>query len=1054
MLCVKCGPFHRELEEAFIARLRDLVSRHPSGPLAVVAPSRRLADRLQRLAAVEHGMALLGVHFHTFHSLALGVVEDSGFPAKRLIGDPVFHDKLIDRLLEENRAIAALFGGPARPRALAGALRSSLRDLIDAGVSGPSIEEHFGTELLREPHERERLSALLFLVEAYGKRLEELGVLSPSGLTRLAAQSTENSAYLRRFKEVLYYGFYDLTGLQLDFFEQIVSRYTATLFFPYRRGHPAFRFAEALFEEKLMGHEVEELDAGEGETALGKPVLDRLFSASAPGRAAGSAEPLARLALYNASGSRDEVWAAAKEMLRLVEGGECRYEDIGLVARTLEPYRARVAEVFRENAIPFEMSAPEPLLRHPLAKGAFNLLSLRRRDFPAAVVEDLFSSPYFRGGEGFGPRRLFHWRELIRHLGIHAGWLQWRGKLEGRLKEDLQLYPEEAREGGLGYLIPKEDVRALWELVSGWERELREAGSWSDSARRSRGILERALKLPDRPSQAEEAALAAVHEAVESLSIFDLLGGAPSQEEFLDALEEKLKRAGLEAGSGMRGVRVLDAMEARGESFSFLFLIGLKDKLFPRQILEDPLLRDAARSALRHPAGYWIGRKAAGYEEERLLFYLMVSSARERLYCVYPRSDEAGKAEVPSLYLRELCRTAGLSMADEDFNRRVSRQPAGKLKAWPVELLSPKEISLRMTIEGHSAGKYLSSVGREGELLESCLARLTPLNSWGKPGPMDGLMGPPREYLEELLESGLSPSALDGFARCPFQFFAQRVLGLGRRDEAARQGEFAAWTRGRIYHSVLERFYAGLGEDFWKDPEASWAKKLDGAIQEVFEEFGWREMGVYPVLWLSAKETMTAFLRDFVAWDMAEIKRSGLKPVWFEKRLRAPLPGSLPAALRGLEMHGVIDRVDLDASGRYRIVDYKTRVRSRAKISTRVSQGEMHQLPIYAELAGRDLGGAGTLESACLYALEDSPETTGLARAHGYEGRQWAEDRGGFFERVSACVEEMARGRFPIRPQDGEFGYCGYCDFSAVCRKSHGPSRRRAEAGREASAAA
>ena len=52
---------------------------------------------------------------------------------------------------------------------------------------------------------------------------------------------------------------------------------------------------------------------------------------------------------------------------------------------------------------------------------------------------------------------------------------------------------------------------------------------------------------------------------------------------------------------------------------------------------------------MRHPAGYWIQRKAAGHEEERLLFALTVASARESLTLIYPRSDDAGRAEVPAV---------------------------------------------------------------------------------------------------------------------------------------------------------------------------------------------------------------------------------------------------------------------------------------------------------------------------------------------------------------------------------------------------------------------
>jgi len=69
-------------------------------------------------------------------------------------------------------------------------------------------------------------------------------------------------------------------------------------------------------------------------------------------------------------------------------------------------------------------------------------------------------------------------------------------------------------------------------------------------------------------------------------------------------------------------------------------------------------LPDSIRSLLQQPAGYWILPKLAGYEEEKLLFSLIVMSATEKLYCLYQRSDDSGRAQVPSIYLRELCRPA------------------------------------------------------------------------------------------------------------------------------------------------------------------------------------------------------------------------------------------------------------------------------------------------------------------------------------------------------------------------------------------------------------
>ena len=102
------------------------------------------------------------------------------------------------------------------------------------------------------------------------------------------------------------------------------------------------------------------------------------------------------------------------------------------------------------------------------------------------------------------------------------------------------------------------------------------------------------------------------------------------------------------------GVQVLEVQQARGLSFKVVFLLGMNEKVFPRLIREDPFLSDAARSALAQATGCRLGRKLDGYEEERFLFELMRQSATQHQYLLTERSDEEGKALIPSTYLKEL----------------------------------------------------------------------------------------------------------------------------------------------------------------------------------------------------------------------------------------------------------------------------------------------------------------------------------------------------------------------------------------------------------------
>lgn len=1027
-LTVFRGPFEA-LEEAFAARAAELRPGPGEAPLLVVAPSRALADRLERLLAVEKGLPLLGAHFHTFRSLAAWLLEEGGPFDGTVVSDPLFHDAVVEQVLD-----AAPGLGPAggdRPRGFASAVRASLRDLADAGVEPAALEEHFGGELLRDPAERARLKTMLALLSAYEARLAALGVRTPSALVRRAAELAAGSERLSAFREIFYYGFYDLTGLQLEFFEAVTAGRASRLYFPYRKDHPAFRFADDFFAQKLAAHSVADLDRpGGAATALGA-ALDALFDPAAP-----PASPApGRVALVSASGARGEAWAAAKEAVRLAEEG-IPYAEIAVVARVLEPYRAPLAEAFAAEGVPLDLGG-EPVLRRPLARAALDLLTLRRADFPAATIADLAASPYFAGAAS---GRAALWRRLISGVGIRAGWLQWRGKLEPRLGGPVELLPHRVREGLPGFAVPAEDAAALWTFVS----DLRELlvgppAAWSARAAQARAIVEANLRLPFDADAAERGAWDAVLGALDELSLFDRLGAPCAWPDFLDAFELKLSRAVLKGGAPALGVRALDAMDARGQRFRAVVLLGLKEKLFPRVVQEDPLLRDVARAALRHPAGYWIGRKASGHEEERLLFYLAAASARERLTLIYPRSDEEGRAEVPSTYLRELCRAAGLPPPGEAGGLRVPRPPAGRLRSVAPELRTPREAVLLAALDGGAPDPALEAAGVPAARLAEGFRLAAALNARGAPGPYDGMVRPPAAELAAWRVSGLSPTALDQYERCPFQFFAERVLGLGKREEGSERGELASRERGRVYHAALERFYASLNEAVW-DGREPWPPRLEAALAAVFAENDWRALGLYPLLWEAARDAMSDHLRAFVVWDFERLKGGSLRPRLFEKELR----GRLEEAPLGVPWKGVADRLDLDEAGkRFRVSDYKTRasVRWGKDLIQAGVEGRVHQLPMYVLLAGEELGADWSFAEGELLFLEADDDAK---RRLAFSAEAWMPQKEAFLKALAVRLEAAADGRFPIRPDEREGGHCSWCDFTTVCRKSHGPSRARA----------
>ena len=296
-LRVFSGPFDR-LEEAFLRRLLE-AKKDPWNRMAVVSASSRLLQRLETRIA-QSGAALLNIHFHTFSSLADNVVQQAGGLEKPLRQDTLFFDTLVKQIIRDERPFE-LLREIAVPQGFPSAVRGTLRDLLDAGVNadnvGSAIEEEFAETNL----DLGSLRSLLNLHRLYLRRVGELPVsLRIAHLIERAIEQAPESDFLASFSEILYYGFYDLTGLQTDFFQAVVKHHPSTLFFPFIKDNPSYSFASRFrdtFLQPVLGEEIIL------ETPTPSPFRERV------------GERATRI--WNVSGTADEAWLIAAQIRRL-----------------------------------------------------------------------------------------------------------------------------------------------------------------------------------------------------------------------------------------------------------------------------------------------------------------------------------------------------------------------------------------------------------------------------------------------------------------------------------------------------------------------------------------------------------------------------------------------------------------------------------------------------------------------------------------------------------------------------------------------------------------
>jgi len=1054
MLTIVTGPFHPDLEQALVNEVSTIKHDDPLRPMAILVPSQQLARRVKRLLAVEQGLALLDVHVLTFHQLAVALLRETSVSDQPALVDGVYREELLRYLVATGVPGAEVFRDWAGLRGIWGSLWATMQDLKEARVD-PRTALAAVEERLLGTDDPARLKGLLRLYASVLQADRVFRLADPDDLAALAVELVQESAWLKRMRRVCYYGFYDLTQGQLDFFKAVASAHPTTVFFPLRPKSPPYRFAQRFFETYLTGL-----------SGIEKP----LASSPAPWASLGSLademapEVRSTCRVISAVGPEDEVSGAAKEILHLIEERGLEPMEIGVVARSLDLYLRSIRRVFDENRIPFACPVGEPLIHDPLVKTVVRFLRLPVEGFPRAAVIEVLASPACRLSTLSGSSALARpdrWDWATRRLGItrgdpeDGGLGEWR-RLERAAQRGLNLPRLEEAES-IYQSCPPEELNLLWHLVRGLHADLSslpERAGWGDYVAAFARLLPMYFDFPtvDGTMPAEDAGTvqAAVLDCLGSAERLAQLDEEVSLGECTEFLVRLLERARLPSTRrDLPGVQVLDAMDARGVPFRALFVLGLNEKVFPRSLQEDAFLRDADREVLARDLGYKIGRKQEdGFEEERLLFALLLRSSKERLYLSYQRADRNGRIMVPSGYLAEL--KPQLAAPDRPLKRRPTERWAERPFEWT--LLTPGEAGLEMILESGGVGirtphpslERCLRLRQAPELFGQGIEALGTLDSM-KPGltPYDGLVGPALAHWHGLEQHGVSPTALEVYAQCPFRYFAEKVLRLDPLETPESVSELEAKARGNLCHAILRAFYERLfksgvapGRAAPSDVDA-W---LDEAAAGAFARFEATEPVGYPLLWSLAKEDVTQLLRTFVHNDLEELRASGYRPALFEVAVRGRFGSTLPDTLNHVPIRGRLDRVDVkreDGKAHVRVVDYKYTESAVPKtedrdLATAALRGKRLQPPLYLLAAKSVLGKEPAVpDAAAFYFLAphwpNGPvERTTLTTVCGEET-------------VRVILEGVRDGRFFILPGD----YCKHCEFSAACRRSHHPTKWR-----------
>lgn len=922
-----------------------------------------------------------------------------------------------------------------------------------------------------------KLQELGGLYASYHRMLRAQGWTDGVQEMQAAANAIRASRTLVAFDPLILYGFDDFTPARLEVVRALVETHPGVMlvipFDPDRRA--AFSSIERTLErlQEITGASPVTLPARSAPHSTLSWVRKQVFAA-APTRTAADDS----LQVLTASGPAQMVEAIARQLRRLrhLDPG-LSWQECAVIFRALPAYRPLIREIFPQFGIPFHLPTGTPWKELRVLTLLRQVLELKNNGFAKNTLLDCLRSAYCR--VQVSPKAL---ERLAAYLPAHAPpetlSIHLSRMATGLIRKAQQA--SEETEGPFSLGQEAADLRLAAAGVGGLARvvELPNRATLSAYAAQLAALAQDLIHLPALTEEAllaDPQGLARDRRALAELqNRLSALGSAWPHEvtfaEFLALLDLLFQEEVLQDVPPRTDVVAIhDPLAVRGLSYRIAMIAGLLEKEFPAPVRPGPFLKEEERETLAKEAGpgAHLQARTDRVAKERLLFASALEAGRERVYLVYTETDARGRPSVVSPFVAE---AQALIEAPEGLQQAAKYTTADVLPGDSADLWHPEEAAA-WTLDQiyHREGLDPEGAALLANLLNQ--GRITGLAAgvarWHDPrftafdGDLSAQAGIGAHLAQQWAKRPLSPTKLDSFGKCPWQFFAGQILGL--EGPEAERLEISPLDRGQLFHRILERFY----RERWDQTKerarpvlATEEAEALAAIRQIAAEECERlqdegRLG-HPGAWRYEQERLMVRLGWFVHSEIEHFaKHPGLAPAHLEfsfgmreRRGNDPASTDEPLALvagGGVAIYarGIIDRVDATADGQAMVIDYKTG--SSVPTYAAVVKGISFQLFVYL-VAAEQLLGLQPMAGFYLK-LSDPPGAKGNLPQSGRlvcEGKPvrgkekaWPDLKEQLLRFLAAYGTDIAAGHFPLLPVSFDLQQepCRYCDFRGMCRQ-------------------
>jgi len=745
---------------------------------------------------------------------------------------------------------------------------------------------------------------------------------------------------------------------------------------------------------------------------------------------------------FSAYDRESEVEFISKQIKNLIIKEKVQPDKICVAFNLIQNYSSIVRDIFTKNGIPFNLTDRILLDNSNPVKAIINFLEIAENEYYYQNIFRALSSGYIKTDNV----DLFNLYKVSSELKIVSGkenWINIINESIANIKINFDEDNEEKEDKISSYQKALSDIKSIIELLVPFEEK--------QTIKQFKENLFNFVNKSFLPfkllsiSHNQEENIRGFNKFIETISeIFDLLEEERGIDKlygihfFMDQLRTACSWARFNVKEKSNyGVLITNLEEIRGLQFDYLFIGGLCDGDLPTRYIPEIF-----------SSGKFRKQATVHQTEERNLFYQALNCWNKKLFLSYPLS-EGGKETVVSTFLKEFEKIFLISEIENELSNKIISLEELNIYLGKnydnIELLNSFNLNTQQLINSIKVEKE-----REENIFSESIYNGILLSDNNLEETII------KQKLNSFIEKQYSISQLETYAKCPFKFFIERIIGIKIIEEPTEDIE--AIELGRILHSILYEFYTKIIEEKIdiKSGDKNILEKAKKIILEIAEKKISNSFFKAPLTFYE-KEKLTgidnnfdnSILGKFITYE-AETS-DDYEPKFFEVQFGAlkeeesdkTLSSSEPIQIDGLKLRGKIDRIELSKKDdTFNIVDYK--LSGNKPTIKELKNGLSLQLPVYLYAAknllekkySKKFGANEMIIYSLKYSKDDfGKQKISLSKRNDNEIKSLDELINSTINHIKNYVELISQGKFNLSPHDDrEKIICRFCQFKSLCR--------------------